>query len=402
MEVYVVLLAALLFAVNFINLDFSNNVDVEPGSPVILVPGGGGNQLEAKLTGKPTVPHRFCFDKTNYFYSLWLNPISLLPISIYCMTDNMRLVFNETTGREEDAPGVNVSIPHIGPTETVEWLDKARLFQPVFATIVDNFVKWGYTKGKNVIGAPFDWRRPPHELHNYYASIKAKIEEVYVDNGNKKLYFYHYIVSQEWKDKYIKSHVSLNGAWGGSMEMVKLFISGYNLKKYRFFLSPFVLRPMQRTFTACAFMLPSAAVWNSSEVLVSTAWKNYSLSNLEELFTDTNYKSGWAQYKRSLYTKIVELEAPGVELHCIYGAGIPTPERFIWDEGYFPDYQPTEILGDGDGTVNLRSLEACKQWNPNNNLGKDVSVHRFENVDHLDLLSRSETLALLHDIVYKN
>lgn len=30
--------------------------------------------------------------------------------------------------------------------------------------------------------------------------------------------------------------------------------------------------------------------------------------------------------------------------------------------GYFPDYQPTELEGPGDGTVNIRSLVLCKNF----------------------------------------
>lgn len=61
-----------------------------------------------------------------------------------------------------------------------------------------------------------------------------------------------------------------------------------------------------------------------------------------------------------------------VQVHCIYGSGLSTPEQFNWAKGYFPDYQPAVVYGDGDGTVNKRSAEVCLNWNEKNNNGKPV------------------------------
>lgn len=32
-----------------------------------------------------------------------------------------------------------------------------------FAYIADTLESWGYKRGKNIIGAPYDWRRSPRE-----------------------------------------------------------------------------------------------------------------------------------------------------------------------------------------------------------------------------------------------
>ena len=48
------------------------------------------------------------------------------------------------------------------------------------------------------------------------------------------------------------------------------------------------------------------------------------------------------------------------------------------------DGYPTLIYGDGDGTVNLRSLEGCQHWQ---NLQKQkVFYEPLKNVDHLAIL----------------
>ncbi len=41
---------------------------------------------------------------------------------------------------------------------------------------------------------------------------------------------------------------------------------------------------------------------------------------------------------------------------------VSTPAQFVYTDSTWYDYQPTVIGGDGDGTVNLRSLHVCKDW----------------------------------------
>lgn len=62
-----------------------------------------------------------------------------------------------------------------------------------------------------------------------------------------------------------------------------------------------------------------------------------------------------------------------------------TPGKFKWSKSsYFPDYQPDSIIyDDGDGTVNIRSLETCKRWNTDNNDGKNVCSKNLVNVQKI-------------------
>lgn len=120
----------------------------------------------------------------------------------------------------------------------------------------------------------------------------------------------------------------------------------------------------------------------------------FQLANVQEFFHDINYPLGWEQYKVAAQMN-ENLDPPGVkvsrmfcgraavlnnpnnpgcfQVHCIYGTGIETPEQFSWAKGYFPDYPPSIVFGDGDGTVNRRSAEVCLRWNESNNRGKRVN-----------------------------
>lgn len=161
---------------------------------------------------------------------------------------------------------------------------------------------------------------------------------------------------QAWKDKYISSFVSLAAPWAGSMQIVRLFASGYNMNYYRVILPPSKLRAMQRSFTSSAFLFPSPVAWKPTDILASTAEKNYTTENIKEFFHDIDYMVGWEQYKQAARLN-GNLSAPGVPVHCVYGTGVPTPERFEWAPGYveavgFPSLFP---ISDTSPTTHPRS-----------------------------------------------
>uniref|UniRef100_A0A914VNE4 Uncharacterized protein n=1 Tax=Plectus sambesii TaxID=2011161 RepID=A0A914VNE4_9BILA len=387
----------------------------KPGWPVVLVPGDGGSQIEAKLVGKPEVVHYVCQKVTQDYFDLWLNLELFLPYVIDCWVDNMKLFFNETTNKTENSPGVVTRVPGWGNTSTVEWLDPSKSSSGLYyTTLVEKMVTLGYRRGKDVVGAPYDWRHGPGQFDNYFDKLKELIENTYRYNGNKKvvvvghsmgnpvmLYFYNSLVTQEWKDKFIRSHVSMAGAWGGSLKIMKLFASGYNMGHYRIVLPPSKLRTMQRSFGSSAFLMPSYNLWDRSEVLASSPERNYTLANLEQFFTDINFEDGYRMYKQNAFM-LGNLSGPGVEVHCIYSLGMDTPERFEWSKGYFPDYPPTTIhFGEGDGTVNQRSLETCLKWAENNN-NKPVTKYVLNKVEHLDILNNAEAISYVQKALYQD
>jgi len=63
----------------------------------------------------------------------------------------------------------------------------------------------------------------------------------------------------------------------------------------------------------------------------------------------------------------------------------------------FPSKDPTMIKGDGDGTVNIRSLEGCLRWKDQQ---KQPVHHKvFEGVNHLDMLRQEEPAQVVADII---
>lgn len=76
------------------------------------------------------------------------------------------------------------------------------------------------------------------ENADFFPKFKQLVEDTYTQNANNQvvllthsmgslmaLYFLN-LQSQSWKDKYIKSFVSLSGVWGGSMKAIKVYAIG--------------------------------------------------------------------------------------------------------------------------------------------------------------------------------
>ena len=70
-------------------------------------------------------------------------------------------------------------------------------------------------------------------------------------------------------------------------------------------------------------------------------------------------------------------------MHCLYGSGMETAERLIFSKGT-PDGKATLIMGDGDGTVNERSLAACQIWQTTQK--QPIYSRAFPKRDHMAVL----------------
>ncbi|VDL59371.1 unnamed protein product [Hymenolepis diminuta] len=143
--------------------------------------------------------------------------------------------------------------------------------------------------------------------------------------------------------------------------------------------SPLWYRELQRSMPSLAFLLPDPRIWSSSEVVIATPTKNYTVYDYKEFFDDIGFPEGLLMinmyisfflhnvcYQMYEDTKaIVDPFKPpsGVdEIYCIYSSAVQTPASMLYTSA-FPDAQPTiNYESDGDGTVNARSLAVCQSW----------------------------------------
>jgi lysophospholipase III len=206
-------------------------------------------------------------------------------------------------------------------------------------------------------------------LGQYFIDLKALVEETYTMNHDEPITFISHSMgapmlmiflqkqTETWKQKYIARMISIAGAYGGSAKALKVFAVGDDLGAFGLFASE--MKEMQISMPSLAFLLPFPAFWKPDEVLVHTKKRNYTHSQMSEFFDDIGYPQAWEMRKDNI--KFVEnFAAPNVEIHCLYSSKRPTIEGLIYKDDVTGN--PDLVMGDGDGSVNIRSLEGCTYW----------------------------------------
>ena len=71
-----------------------------------------------------------------------------------------------------------------------------------------------------------------------------------------------------------------------------------------------------------------------------------------------------------------------------------TPKRFVYTKrsAKWYDKQSVSVVGPGDGTVNKRSLEVCKDW-------PSTSVKEFHGIHHIEILKHKDVLDYVENIL---
>lgn len=371
--------------------------------PVILVPGCMGNRLEAKLD-KPNVVNWLCYRKTEDFFTIWLDFNMFLPLGVDCWIDNTRVVYNRSSGHMSNAPGVQIRVPGFGKTYSVEYLDDNKL-AGYLHTLVQNLVNNGYVRDETVRAAPYDWRLAPRQQDEYYQKLAGLVEEMYAAYGKPVflighslgcLHVLHFLLRQpqSWKDHFIDGFISLGAPWGGSIKPMRILASGDNQGIP--IMSNIKLREEQRITTTSPWMFPAHHVWPEDHVFISTPNFNYTGQDFERFFADLHFEEGWHMFLQSR-DLLAGLPAPGVEVYCLYGVGMPTAHTYIYDHN-FPYKDPVAALyEDGDDTVATRSTELCGQWQGRQS--QAVHLLPMNGTDHLNMVFSNKTLEHINAIL---
>ncbi|XP_034946388.1 phospholipase A2 group XV-like [Chelonus insularis] len=375
-------------------------------SPVIFIPGDGGSQVEAKLN-KTTVPHYLC-EKTSDFFNIWLNLELLVPIIIDCFIDNMKLVYDNKTRTTSNTPGVEIRIPGWGDSFPVEYLDPSKASPGSYFKDIGNMLvnDLGYVRNFSLRGAPYDFRKAPDENGEFFVKLKNLVEETYIMNNKQPITLIAHSMggpmsllflqrqSQSWKNQYIKRLITLAAVWGGSVKALKVFAVGDNLGTYA--LRESILKDQQITSPSLGWLTPSSLFWKESEILVETPHKNYTLLDLHQFFIDVNVPNGW-EFRKNNEKFQNDFTAPGVEIHCLHGVNVSTIDKLYYKPGVAMNSDPQFILGDGDGTVNLRSLEGCLHWQTKQK--QKIYYKTYGSVDHMDILRNRQVLDYIEDVM---
>jgi len=382
--------------------------------PVVLVPGLCGSGIEVEVS-QAIEPHYYCY--SNYGWRrLWLNIAALLPGERDCFYHNIDIFYNETTNTYYNNPGVQTRPIDWGGVSGIDYLDYELgigvSLTSYFAPVIEDLKALGYVVGKNVRGAPFDWRKP-YNPDNFIENFRKLIEETYTINGNKRVNIIGHSMgsihstqflnfqTQEWKDKYISALITVSAPWGGSPKALRSIISGDNFGIEVTSWLPLIdakrVRPTLRRAGGVIYMLPDIGLYNTTEI-VKTPTKSYSAVTMPQLLDDIGSpvsKAIW--YKvHDVMDKIV---GPKVETHCLYGINFPTEEHYTYNNGW--DNQPEITFShQGDGTITDDSLRRCLDFEKEQS--QPVFIKEFDLADHLTVLNDQELIDYILKLLVTN
>lgn len=161
-------------------------------------------------------------------------------------------------------------------------------------------------------------------------------------------------------------------------------------------MSSIKLKQKQRITTTSPWMFPSSLGWPEDHVFISTPGFNYTGRDFQRFFEDLYFEDGWYMWLQSR-DLLASLPAPGVEVYCLYGVGLPTPRTYIFDHG-FPYTDPVDMLyEDGDDTVATRSSELCALWKGLQ--PQPVHLLPLNGTQHLNMVFSNQTLEHINAIL---
>jgi len=418
------LLITIIIIENRINSNFDANEKRTEASvdysPVLIVPGTASSTLEARLTHKPTVPHFYCKrDTANQWFTLWLSISDLLPGKIDCWADNIRLLRNlvvqdtdNVTVRFRNNTGVDVKVNPTGLAGIERFA-----FKEMIDYLLQNTHGY-YQRDITLTAIPYDFRMGPSNHLTLAHEIIQTVEELYGNSNQTKVtlishsmgcaWILHVLqkkVSNEWKAKYLKQWIALAPAWGGTVEAVLQLVSGDALS------IPLVngrtVRQEQSSYESTVWLLPDEMLYgtnngsNNKPFLINDkSGKSYSTNNYLEFFNDLcidlhkDYKETIDECVKLYGATVQQLknqgyditQPPNVNVTVFYGHGIQTAEQYVYKKSsdWSHDDPSTIVWGDGDGTVNWKSLVAGLGWREKQIL--PVTYVNVGEVKHTDVL----------------
>lgn len=247
---------------------------------------------------------------------------------------------------------------------------------------------------------------------HYFDDLRSLIESTYTSQGNKKVtllvhsmgavvshYFLTTFVTEDWKSVYLDQYVTLGGVWAGCSKALNALISGDTDQIFKLS-SRLYVRPLERSFPSDYWLLPipSNDTWNTSVVLVTTPTSSYSAYDIHKLIDKLNYPNGPVMYRGVVKSMPRPFLPPNVTTHCIYGYDLQTAESFHFGGiNSFPNGKPDVGYSKGDGTVSLRSLRVCQNWE-----GEQVwpvKSYEMKGADHFGMLDDRDVLKIIENLV---
>ncbi|XP_062212295.1 lecithin-cholesterol acyltransferase-like 1 [Phragmites australis] len=390
--------------------------------PVVLIPGAGGNQLEARLTEEYKPSSLVCrvwppVRGRGGWFRLWFDPSVLVAPLTRCFAERMMLFYDSAADDYRNAPGVETRVSDFGSTSTLRYLDPNLKFVTGYMnTLASTLEKAGYEEGRNLFGAPYDFRYglagPGHSSQvgsAYLQRLKLLVESACEANGGKPVILLAHSLGGlfalqllarnplPWRTAHVKRLVTLSTPWGGSVQEMLTFASGNTLGVP--FVDASIIRGEQRSAESNLWLLPTPKVFGNTTLVVSRHHnRSYSAKNMTQFLRDIGFEEGVEPYRTRIRPLVEALPEPGVPVTCLVGTGVDTVESLVFGDGGFDEDPETVVYSDGDGTVNLSSLMGpIKAWN--DSPAQVVEVVELPKVSHSGILNDKSALEQIIRIV---
>ncbi|KAG0455683.1 hypothetical protein HPP92_023471 [Vanilla planifolia] len=412
----VVLLVAMALHLQSIVCSIRENIQLDP---VVLIPGAGGNQLEARLTSDFRTSSIICglsaLTKRGDWFRLWFDPTVLVPPLTRCFAERMKLSYDPAVDDFRNAHGVDTRVPRFGSTGSLLYLDpNLKHITGYMASLVSALEQLGYRDGYNLFGAPYDFRyglaahgHPSSVGTQYLRDLRDLIELAAAANGGRPvvlichslggLFALHLLdrSSHSWRQQFVKHLVSLSTPWAGTVQEMLCFASGYSLGIP--IVDPLTVREEQRSSESNLWLLPAHRVFGEMPLVFANN-KSYSARDIPDFLNDIGFEEGVLPYKTRIHPLVATAPEPeGVSVTCIVGLGIDTPETLFYLRKGF-EVQPDVLYGDGDGTVNVASLLALeKDWTEA--ARKHLKVIKLYGISHNSILKDKAAIQKIIDVL---
>ncbi|KAH0805184.1 Lecithin:cholesterol acyltransferase family protein [Histomonas meleagridis] len=243
----------------------------------------------------------------------------------------------------------------------------------------------GYVVGKDLFGAPYDWRYGIFLNDTFWQSFSELIENSVNINGEKASihahsfgcvlthYFLTHHVTEEWKSQYIQNVVLVGPAFSSS-PMAMNFLSPQKIFGIR--LTP--LENLARSLPSLYHFMPNLEMFGDIDI-VKTDSRTYKLSEIENFALDYN---NYTEEQIITMKKGIKLsrEAPkpiNANTFIIYNSAMKT--------GLVMEYKNGKLKFDdakGDAVVTSHGIDwICKNWKMEHQL-KCVDLNQTKNAFH--------------------
>lgn len=364
-------------------------VAIEAKSPIIFIPGSFCSLLEVRVntTLQPICPKSL----DNQWTLLWLNVRLWEPEFLPCFHRIIQFVFNSSTNSFENPIGVEVRL--LKNSTTGSFLDGLLWEYVGLDKMFYHFIKtFNYTDKLNLHSVPYDFRRGTNEsLYEFIRNLKQLIEFTYNRNENQSVHlishstggsmvlFFLSQQSQQWKDRFIQTWISLSGNLAGEVDNFEDILRG--------FVSPMIPKEILQTWDFYAWRLPEPFVFGSKRLLIQTTRKNYTSFDIQQFLNDIN-ATDLAQIYPQTASILGDLPAPNVDTYCFYGVNVSTPIAYRIDE----KNRLETIHGRGDGEQDDTTNMSCQLWNETMSDKYRLICKGFDRISHTRLVGNDQVL----------